>query len=59
MKWSKIYLMIYQTIAQADPWQPYENKGKKKPKPGVPEPAFYGAVLVLLCVILVLKHRHK
>jgi len=31
------------TVAQADPWQPYE-KGKKKP---IPEPATYGIAFML------------
>ncbi len=52
-------MMTQTTIAQADPWQPYENKGKKPPKPGIPEPWAYGLLFVALCVALVLKRRHK
>lgn len=45
------------TIAQADPWQKYENQGKKKP--GIPEPATYGVLFCLLCLALYIKHTKK
>lgn len=48
--------MTYTTIAQADPWQPYEQ-GKKKPKPGVPEVDALGFVLVAFAISLLVARR--
>ena len=47
------------TIAQADPWQPYENNGKKPPKPGIPEASDYGAVLIFICLVIVIAWRYE
>lgn len=49
--------MTYTTIAQADPWQPYEPAAKKKPKPGVPEAADFGLILVGFALLLLVGRR--
>jgi hypothetical protein len=50
--------MNYTTIAQADPWQPYDNNGKKKPKPGVPEVDALGFVLIGFAISLLVARRY-
>lgn len=45
------------TIAQQDPWQKYENQGRKKPV--VPEPGYAGALIALAIVGLYLLRRTR
>lgn len=51
--------MTYTTIAQANPWEPYERDrhGKKKPKPGIPESADTGFILIGLAIIILVARR--
>lgn len=39
------------TLAQADPWKPYDNPGKK-PKPSIPEPMTYLGITLALLIVL-------
>ena len=46
------------TLAAAvDPWQPYDNPGKGKGKPVVPEAAAYGFWLIGLTLLILIGHR--
>lgn len=47
------------TIAQSTPWTPYEQRGKGKGQPPVPEVAAYGLVLVILCAAFALWRRRR
>jgi hypothetical protein len=47
------------TIAQTDPWKPYDNPGKKPPKPGVPEASDYGVVFMFICLVIVIAWRYE
>lgn len=48
--------MTYFATTQ-DPFQPYDSA--KKPKPGVPEPAAYGMILMIFILMLAMWQRRR
>lgn len=46
-------------LAQQDPFQPYDNPGKGKGNPHVPESSTYGLLFMGLMIILLIWRRPK